>query len=87
MDADGSRGGDPAGGAATTKEEGLMACMEHRCLSCGYVTFNNQARAPGGCPSCGGEMGHYFDEPEERDYERDDEARERRERDAAMRID
>jgi hypothetical protein len=32
-------------------------------------------------------MRHYFDEPEERDYERDDEARERRERDAAMRID
>jgi predicted nucleic acid-binding Zn-ribbon protein len=61
--------------------------MEHRCLACGYVTFNNQSRSPGGCPACGGEMGHYFDEPEERDEERDEEARERRERDAAMRID
>lgn len=64
-----------------------MSCMTHTCRSCGYEDFNNKTRSPGCCPQCGGEMRHFFDEPEERDHERDDEARERREMEAAMRVD
>lgn len=61
--------------------------MEHRCLACGYVSFNNQARSPYGCPECGGEMAHYFDEPDERDDDRDDDDRERDDLASAMRVD
>ena len=64
-----------------------MSCMTHSCRSCGYEDFNNETRSPVSCPQCGGEMGHYFDEPEDRDYERDDEAQERRDLESAMRVD
>jgi predicted nucleic acid-binding Zn-ribbon protein len=67
------------------KERCDLSCMEHRCLSCGYVTFNNNAHSPGSCPSCGGEMSHYFDEPDEREDERDED--DRGEFASAMRVD
>jgi len=41
--------------------------MEHVCLECGHMVFNNSVR--GQCPKCGGEMIHNWDE--QLDYERE----------------
>jgi len=45
-----------------------MSCMEHYCVQCGNMIFNN-SRGPSICPKCGGQMSHQWDE--QLDYERD----------------
>ncbi len=41
-----------------------MACLEHECLGCGYLFFNNSTSEA--CPECGGhEFTSHFDEPHE----------------------
>lgn len=55
----------PANGEG--KEGRRLSCMEHVCLECGHMVFNNSVR--GQCPKCGGEMIHNWDE--QLDYERE----------------
>ena len=62
-----------------------MSCMEHICRRCKHAEFNNETHSPSSCPSCGGEMSHYFDEPDEREDERDEDDRD--ELNSAMRVD
>lgn len=38
-----------------------MSCMEHSCLKCGWMEFNN-SHGPSSCPKCGGDMAHEWDE-------------------------
>ncbi len=40
---------------------GNMSCMEHTCLACGWMEFNN-SRGPSLCPKCCGDMRHEWDE-------------------------
>jgi predicted nucleic acid-binding Zn-ribbon protein len=43
--------------------------MEHRCVDCGEMYFNNEPRTPVVCKKCGGDsFQRTFDEPE---YERE----------------
>ncbi len=46
-----------------------MSCMEHTCVQCGWMEFNNQVSWPMICPKCGGSMRHDWDE--QQDYERE----------------
>jgi rubrerythrin len=49
-----------------------MACMEHECHECGYLWHDNTPR--GNCPQCGAwDVGHYFDEVPEVEYEPEEE--------------
>jgi predicted nucleic acid-binding Zn-ribbon protein len=42
-----------------------MACMEHECLDCGHVEFNNKPGC-GSCAKCGSQnVTSTFDEPAE----------------------
>ena len=43
-----------------------MSCMEHTCIDCGEMVFNNE-RGPSMCPKCGGDMMHACDEVFERE--------------------
>ena len=52
-----------------------MACMEHACVRCPWVAFDN-TRGLGACPRCGGDVRHYFDEPEHDDEPDDQEEEE-----------
>jgi predicted nucleic acid-binding Zn-ribbon protein len=47
-----------------------MSCMEHTCIACGHMDFNNSARTPSMCPRCGGNMHHVWDEQADYDRER-----------------
>lgn len=42
-----------------------MACMEHVCFDCDWVTFDNKPTA--NCPFCGAKTRNYFDEPDDDD--------------------
>lgn len=46
-----------------------MACMEHTCVNCGNVWFDNKRH--GDCDKCGGDAIHQFDEQFDQDYEDD----------------
>jgi predicted nucleic acid-binding Zn-ribbon protein len=48
-----------------------MACMEHHCVSCAWVSFDNIARGPSCCPKCGEDVRSICDEEPDRD-DRDD---------------
>lgn len=52
-----------------------MACMEHECLQCGYIWFNNTYNSS--CPECGSRIAlHYFDECENTKQENNNEEEE-----------
>ena len=38
-----------------------MACMEHNCTVCDWVTMDNR-RGPSSCPKCGARVISFFDE-------------------------
>lgn len=57
-----------------------MACMEHRCMICDHMEFDNFARYPLPCPMCGGknwldtwdeELDHGDDDRYDNCYDRD----------------
>lgn len=39
-----------------------MACMEHWCSRCDWITFNNKPSSPEYCPECGSSLEHIWDE-------------------------
>ena len=47
-----------------------MACMEHWCPKCDFITFNNSG-GPFECPNCGAKLHHDFDEKYDHYPERD----------------
>lgn len=50
-----------------------MSCMEHTCVECGNMDFNNEPRSPSICAKCGGDMSHHWDEQQDYNRERADE--------------
>ena len=51
-----------------------MSCLEHRCMDCGYIAFNNNPRSPLVCPQCGGDdFQRTWDEQSDYDRERAEE--------------
>ena len=38
-----------------------MATIEHKCLACGWATFNRNAGEPAECPKCGSKLTHFSD--------------------------
>ena len=51
-----------------------MACMEHLCIGCGELVFNNSRKPEHPCPKCGGDRwASMSDEIPEKDIERDNE--------------
>jgi predicted nucleic acid-binding Zn-ribbon protein len=48
-----------------------MSCMEHTCLDCGHMVFDNNPK--GICPKCCGQMMHQWDEQLDYERESDDE--------------
>jgi len=56
----------------SNRKESIMACMEHNCLKCDHVWFNN--RAYDYCSKCGSmQVSHHWDEVEDEPEEEDDE--------------
>ena len=52
-----------------------MSCMEHTCVDCHEMVFNN-SRGPSICPKCGGDMHHVWDEQQDYNREREEHDRE-----------